>query len=191
MITTRPVLLTVALLATAGCTSTSVSGQPATSTATTSTSTAAKSTEASTATATAMPLNNVEACSLLNPATLPAAWQPLTVDPHPLLRLGDSNCFIVKSGTGLGVAITVYRGPGRGIDSLSETAASTPVPIKIGGRSARIYRDTGGHTCGILFDFGPDQGLAVNGSGESKSAQDPCDIVTIAATAMVPNLPPS
>lgn len=93
MITTRPVLLTVALLATAGCTSTSVSGQPATSTATTSTFTAAKSTEASTATATAMPLNNVEAaCSLLNPATLPAAWQPLTVDPHPLLRLGDSNC---------------------------------------------------------------------------------------------------
>lgn len=138
-----------------------------------------------------MPLNDIDACSLLDPKVLPAAWQPLIVNSNPVLKLGDSNCSIDKSGTGLGVSITIYRGPGRGIDALSETTISTPTPIDIAGRSARIYRDTAGNTCGILFDFGPDQGLAVNASPELQSSEDPCNIVTIAATAMVPNLPPS
>lgn len=146
---------------------------------------------ASTPTTDAMPLNNVEACSLLAAATLPAAWQPLTTDSNPRFQLGDSDCYIYKSGTGLGIDITVYRGPGRGIDSLSETTASVPTPIEIAGRSARIYRDTGGNTCGILFDFGPDQGLIVNGSVPTDTTQDPCEVTTVAATAMVPNLPPS
>lgn len=138
-----------------------------------------------------MPLKNVEACSLLDASTLPAAWQPLTTDPNPFVHPGDSNCSIFKSGTGLGVDIALYRGPSRGIDSLSETTASTPIPIDIGARSARIYRDTPGNTCGILFDYGPDQGLIVTASAASGSSEDPCEIVTTAATAMVPNLPPS
>lgn len=91
----------------------------------------------------------------------------------------------------MAIAITLYRGPGRGIDSLSETTASTPTQIEIAGRSARIYRDTPGNTCGILSDFGPDQGLIVTASAAAGSSEDPCDIVTTAATAMVPNLTPS
>lgn len=138
-----------------------------------------------------MPLSNVEACSLVNPSMLPPEWQPLTVDPNPIAPLGDSNCYISNPERGVGISITIYRGPGRGIDELSKTTASTPTPLDVGGRQARIYRDTPGKTCGILFDFGPDQGLIVNANGPDKAAEDPCASTTTVATAMVPNLPPA
>jgi hypothetical protein len=80
-------------------------------------------------------------------------------------------------------------GPGRGINSLSETTASTPTPIDLAVRSSRIHRDTPGNTCGILFDVGPDQGLIVTASAAAGSSEDPCTIVTTAAKATVPNLP--
>jgi hypothetical protein len=188
--TRRTAFVALALLVAAGCTSTSVTGQPAASTAAGSPSAAVTTTATPTTTKVALPLDGVEACSLPDAATLPAAWQPLTTDPNPILKLGDSNCFYAKSGTGLGIAITFFRGPGRGIDSLSKTTASTPTPIDLAGRSARIYRDTPGNTCGILFDLGPDQGLIVTASAAAGSSEDPCTIVTTAAKAMVPNLPP-
>lgn len=75
-----------------------------------------------------MPLNGVEACSLLDASSLPVAWQPLKTNPAPILQLGDSDCSISNLETSIGVDIVLYRGPGTGIDSLSKTTASTPPP---------------------------------------------------------------
>lgn len=180
-----------------GCTSGNEVGSPqpvgsSTTTAPTSGTASGHATTQPTTSVSGGPLGSLEACSLLSPASLPASWGMLVADPNPILKLGDSDCDLADStGDGVGISIIVYRGPGRGIDELSKTVAAPPTAIDIAGRASKIYRDTGGNTCGILFDFGPDQGLTVIASPPLKGSLDPCDIVTTAATAMAPNLPPS
>lgn len=137
-------------------------------------------------------LEGVEPCGVLTPSSLPSAWGTLTVDANPSVQLGDGSCDLFNQSTALAIGVTLYLGPGRGVQSLMTTISAPIVDSVIAGRPVKKYDDAASTgTCGILFDFGPDQAITVSASPPVDNSLKACDIATTAATAMAPNLPPS
>ncbi|UZJ23551.1 DUF3558 domain-containing protein [Rhodococcus antarcticus] len=137
-------------------------------------------------------LNGVDPCGVLTPSSLPSAWGTLTVDADPAVQLGDGACDLSNQRTALAVGVTLYLGPGRGVQSLITTISAPVLDSVIAGRPVKMYDDAAATgTCGILFDFGPDQSITVAASPPVDNSLKACDVATTAATAMAPNLPPS
>lgn len=134
------------------------------------------------------PLDNVEACSLLKPNSLPAEWGSFTANPDTLVKLGDSDCDFLGSPGGFVVSIMVYR-----TASLTQLATMVPpsTDTDLDGQPAKMYRGGSGGTCGILLGVGNTQSVIIAAAPAASSTLDPCDSATVAAQIVAPNLPSS